>query len=286
MGNELKERFFGCHVSSSGGFENAIVNGRTLGVNAIQIHPSPPQRWNSKPYEVGYEDRFMSERENSPVKRVFFHAIYLVNLATPDSRKFALAKNSLVYYLDLAARIGGDGVVVHVGSAKDQPDDKTAFQRAADGINQLLEKSGNGARLILEVAAGSGRVIGSRMEDLRSIYDLVEQKERVGFGLDTQHLWASGYDLQNELDEVVSQIERNFGFEKVWLAHFNDSKTELGSKKDRHENIGDGLIGKDALQKFANHPKLRDIPLVLETPALKELASAKKEVDFVHTLLK
>lgn len=228
----------------------------------------------------------MSERENSPVKRVFFHAIYLVNLATPDSRKFALAKNSLVYYLDLAARIGGDGVVVHVGSAKDQPDDKTAFQRAADGINQLLEKSGNGARLILEVAAGSGRVIGSRMEDLRSIYDLVEQKERVGFGLDTQHLWASGYDLQNELDEVVSQIERNFGFEKVWLAHFNDSKTELGSKKDRHENIGDGLIGKDALQKFANHPKLRDIPLVLETPALKELASAKKEVDFVHTLLK
>lgn len=280
------KRYFGAHVSAAGGLENAIQAGINLKINTIQIHPSPPQRWNSKPFADGAEAKCLELKTGSCVEKVFFHAIYLINLATPDDQKFHLAKISLVNDLDLLGRIKGDGVIVHVGSAKDQSDEKVAYARVAQGINWVLDKAKGSARLILEVAAGSGAVIGDRMEELAEIRDQVEQKERVGFGLDSQHMWASGYDLQNKLDEVVLQAEKIFGIKNIWSVHFNDSMTALGSRKDRHENIGDGLIGKDALVSFLNHPKLINIPFILETPALKSIETAGPEVEKLRSLVK
>ncbi|MCB0329241.1 MAG: deoxyribonuclease IV [Bdellovibrionales bacterium] len=271
-------KFYGAHVSVAGGFENAIANARELGVNAIQVHPSPPQRWNSKPYPEGYEKNFIDAREASEVKRVFFHAIYLVNLVTPDSLKLEKAKQSLTHYLNLSARIGGDGVVVHVGSLKDEPDDMKGYKRAAKAIDEILKESDPKSRLILEVAAGAGKVVGSQLLELRTIYDHLSDRDRVGYGLDTQHMWASGYDWQNNLDGIMEDIESTFSFDKVWCIHLNDSKTELASKKDRHENLGDGLIGETALRAFLSRSELTDIPVILETPALKDIESAKGEV--------
>lgn len=275
----MKERFLGAHVSCSGGFEKAIENAEFLGINTFQVHPSPPQRWNSSPYPAGFEKAFLAAKERSGVKKVFFHAIYLINLASPEARNFSLSKNSLLHYLDLSARIDGDGVIFHSGSLKDAPDESSGLARVAEGINWVMERAPKSARLIIEVAAGSGAVIGDRLEELAQIYSQVEDKSRVGFGLDTQHMWASGYDLRGDLDNVIRQIESVLSFEKVWSVHLNDSKTELGSKKDRHENLGDGLIGEQALRQFLNHPKLKSIPFILETPALKDLATAKPEVE-------
>jgi len=279
------KRLFGCHVSAAGGLANAVRNAETLGVNVIQIHPSPPQRWNFKPYPENYEQEFLSLRSKSKIKKVFFHAIYLINLASGDKQKLDRAKLSLIHYLDLSARIEGDGVIVHVGSLKDVTEDKKGFVQAAKAIDYVLSKSPESSRLILEVAAGSGRIIGSRMEELREIYDLVERKERVGFGLDSQHMWASGYDLKTNLTGVVEEIREVFGLDKVWAIHLNDSLTELGSKKDRHANIGEGLIGKDALKAFLNYPGLKDISTMLETPALKSMDTALEEVRRVQALL-
>ncbi len=276
-------RFFGAHVSSSGGLENALKNGQELGVNTIQLHPSPPQKWNSKAFAPGAEDKFLEMREQSGIARVFFHGIYLINLANPDAAKQHAARQSLVNYLDLCARIGAAGVIFHVGSMNNEPSEELGLARAAESINKILDEAKNPARLILEVAAGSGQVIGDRMEELATIYHKVEDKSRVGFGLDSQHMWASGYDLRNDLEQIVSDMERIFTLDKVWSVHLNDSKTELGSRKDRHENLGDGLIGKDALLAFLNHPKLRSIPYILETPALKDLESAKAEVEKLRT---
>lgn len=278
-------RYFGAHVSVSGGLENAIANASTLGVNAIQLHPSPPQRWNTKPYPPGYEDAFMKARETSAVERVFFHAIYLINLATPDPEKLEKAKNSLKYYLDLNARLNGDGVVVHVGSLKDEPDEARGFQRVADAIHEILQESDERSRLILEVAAGAGKIIGDELEELREIADLVKNPSRLGFGLDTQHMWASGYDWRDELDVVFQQIESCFSFSQVWCVHLNDSKTELGSRKDRHENLGQGLIGEEALQAFLGREEIAEIPLILETPALKDIETAKAEVDHLRAMI-
>lgn len=277
-------RFLGCHVSASGGLENGLKNGEILGVNTIQVHPCPPQRWNFKPFAPGLEDKFLEMREQSKVKRVFFHGIYLINLANPDPKQFANSKTSLYHDLDFSHRIGGDGVIFHVGSMKHQESFEDGLKHAAEGVNWIMDKSKGNARLLLEVAAGSGQVIGSRMEELATIYEHVEHKDNVGFALDTQHLWASGYDLKNDLDGVIKSIEKNFTFEKVWAVHLNDSKTLLGSKTDRHENLGQGEIGLDALTAFVNHPKLVSIPFILETPGLKAMDTAQGEVDILHRI--
>ena len=162
---------------------------------------------------------------------------------------------------------------------KDQPDESEGYDRVVSGLNWVLERAPKNSRLIMEVAAGSGSIIGDRVEELSLIYSQLERKELVGFGLDTQHMWASGYDLVNDLEGVVALVDKEMSLDKVWSIHLNDSKTACASKKDRHENIGDGLIGSHALANVFTHPKLRSIPFILETPALESLAGARSEVD-------
>jgi deoxyribonuclease-4 len=273
------KRYFGAHVSCAGGLVNAAKAAIELNINTIQIHPSPPQRWNSQPFTEGIEELFTATKQGSCLDKVFFHAIYLINMATPDPQKFHLAKTSLLNYLDLSSRINGAGVIFHVGSMKDQPDEASGYDRVVSGLNWVLERAPENSRLIMEVAAGSGSIIGDRVEELSLIYSQLERKELVGFGLDTQHMWASGYDLVGDLEGVVKQIEQELTIQKVWSIHLNDSKTELASKKDRHENIGDGLIGEQALKAVFTHPKLAGIPFILETPALETVEGARSEVN-------
>ena len=250
------KRYFGAHVSAAGGLHNAVAAAVELEINTIQVHPSPPQRWNTSPFSAGYEEAFNKVREGTCLEKVFFHAIYLINMATPDNQKFLFAQASLSNYLDLNARIGGAGVIFHVGSMKDQEDESVGYDRVVSGLNRILEKAPKNGRLIMEVAAGAGSVIGDKVEELAMIYSQLERKELVGFGLDTQHMWASGYDFTSDLDGIVETIDREMGLDKVWSIHLNDSKTALESRKDRHENIGDGLIGGTTLRKVFTHPKL------------------------------
>jgi deoxyribonuclease-4 len=273
------KRYFGAHVSAAGGLKNAASAAAELNINTIQVHPSPPQRWNTTPFPEGIEKEFLSAKQGTCLEKVFFHAIYLINMASPDPQKFHLAKTSLVNYLDFNARIDGAGVIFHVGSMKDQPDEAEGYDRVVSGINWVMERAPKKSRLILEVAAGSGSVIGDRVEELALIYSQLDNKEQVGFGLDTQHMWASGYDLVNELDSVIATVEEELSLDKVWSIHLNDSKTDLGSKKDRHENIGEGLIGEKTLKRVFTHPKLISIPFILETPALESLEGAQSEVN-------
>jgi deoxyribonuclease-4 len=279
------ERLFGAHVSAAGGFENALEAATFLGINTIQIHPTPPQRWNSKPTKEGAEKVYLEKLPSSGVKALFFHGIYLINLANPDPKAQELGYLSLKHDLELSARMHARGVIFHVGSMKDEPDEKAGYARAAATINRVMADSPQSSRLILEVAAGSGAIIGDRMEELAEIYAQVEQKDRVGFGLDTQHMWASGYDIAGECEGVVADVERVFGIDKVWAVHLNDSIPERGSRKDRHANLGEGTIGAEGLKRFFNHPKLVNIPFILETPALKDLETAKPEVERLRSFL-
>jgi len=264
--------------------EMALVNAQELRVNTIQLHPAPPQRWNSKPYPATYADAFIERRPASGVEKVFFHGIYLINLANPDPQQLHLSRTSLVHHLELSARIEGDGVIFHVGTAKHAADEASALNQAAESVNWIMENSPAPSRLLLEVAAGAGSIIGDRVEELATIYEKVEQKDRVGFALDSQHLWASGYDLAHELETIIKNFDAVLSIDKIWAIHLNDSKTALASKKDRHENLGEGSIGNDALAAFVNHPKLRGIPFILETPGLKEMETAKIEVEKLKAL--
>ncbi|HEX9804707.1 MAG TPA: TIM barrel protein, partial [Candidatus Dojkabacteria bacterium] len=158
-------RHLGGFVSVAGGLQNGILAGRELDINTIMIHPTPPQRWNTKPFEKESIEKFNSERKNSEIEKVFFHGIYLVNLANPDKQKFHLSKVSLKNYLDLADAVNADSVVFHVGSFKDQEDHEEGYARIAKGINWIFEHSENNKPLALEVAAGAGKVVGSKFED-------------------------------------------------------------------------------------------------------------------------
>ena len=279
------KRYFGAHVSAAGGLKNAVAAAVELDINTIQVHPSPPQRWNTTPFPEGIENAFLEAKNGTCLEKVFFHAIYLINMATPDNQKFHFAKTSLINDLDLSARIGGSGVIFHVGSMKDQEDEAVGYDRVVSGLNYIMEKAPDKARLILEVSAGAGSVIGDKVEELRMIYDQLERKENVGFGLDTQHMWASGYDFVNHLEDVISNVEDTLGLDKVWSIHLNDSKTALESRKDRHENIGDGLIGESALKKVFTHKKLAHIPFILETPALASNEGARSEIEKLRGFL-
>lgn len=284
-GNSGSVRYYGCHVSASGGLARALDRADELGINTIQVHPSPPQKWNSKPFPPGIEAPFLERRRRSCVEKVFFHGIYLINLANPDPAKQELSKLSLLHDLELNARIGGDGVIFHVGSMKDEPDAEVGIARAAACIDWVMERAPRDSLLLLEVAAGSGSVIGSRFEELASIYDRAADKDRLGFALDTQHLWASGYRLGEETGQLLDAIETSVGLRKVKAVHFNDSKSACGSRVDRHENLGAGLIGKETLRRIFLEPRLADIPFILETPAMRETESTRAELAVLREFL-
>lgn len=268
------KRYFGCHVSISGGLVRALETAKTAGVNSIQIHPSPPQKWNASPFKKGIEEEFLKSLPASGVERIFFHAIYLINLAHPEERMIKLSSLSLKHDLEFNHLLKGHGVVVHVGSLKHENNEAKGLERAANTINKIFDDATGDAPLLLEVAAGSGFTIGQKIEELARIFEMVDNKERLGFALDTQHLWASGYELPQAIDQICSVIDEN----KIKIVHLNDSKTANGSRVDRHENLGDGLIGYEKLQLVVRHPKLLNIPFVLETPGLKEPETLLKEV--------
>jgi len=281
-------RYLGAHVSTAGGLSNAIIAAKQLDINTIQIHPTAPQRWTSKPIEIAEIEGMVKAQKQSPVKMVFAHAIYLINLAQPDKQKFHLGKLSLVHYLNfmrdlatIAKQYAGDiiagGVVVHVGSAIHYPAKQEAMDRVLYGLNWILEQAPAG-QLLLESSAGSGQAIGEKLEDLAWLRENSEQKERISIALDTEHMFASGYDWTNP-ETVVAQVEKAIPLDLVSLIHLNDSKVPCGSKKDRHENLGDGLIGEDALKQIINHPKLKHIPMVLETPHMKSIEGARIDVE-------
>lgn len=281
-------RYLGAHVSTTGGLSDAITAATALDINAIQIHPTAPQRWVSKPIDSVQVEIMVKAQKQSPVKIVFAHAIYLINLAQPDKQKFHLAKMALVHYLNVARDLKTiarhyendliyGGVVVHVGSAIHYPTKKKAMDRVLYGLNWILEQAPQGS-LLLESSAGSGQIIGERLEDLAWLRDNAEQKERIGITLDTAHMFASGYDWA-QTDDVVKQVEDVLPLKLVQLIHLNDSKVPCGAKKDRHENLGEGFIGENSIKDIINHPKLKHIPMILETPHMKSTEEARIDVE-------
>lgn len=277
-------RLFGCHVSISGGLINALHTAEKLAINTIQIHPCPPQKWNSSPFKPGIEDKYLEKLPDSPVKKSFFHGIYLINLANPDERAQKLAELSLSNDLDFADRLTAEGVIFHVGSLKHLESEAEAFELASATINRIFERTNGNSKLFMEVAAGSGTVIGQNINQLISIYEKVDNKERLGFALDTQHLWASGNNLESDLETLLNTLESASCLNKLGAVHLNDSKTNFNSRTDRHENLGDGTIGFELLLKVFNNKRLSNLPFILETPAMKDIDLAVEEVKKIHNL--
>ncbi len=286
--------YLGIHVSSSGGIENSIKNGEKYEVNTIQIMPTAPMRWATKPIPDEDIEKFVNELEKSSIKKILIHGIYLTNLARKDKQLFHLGKMGLVVYLDFAERVVDLitkrkidaeilGVCFHPGSQQELSYEDS-LERISYGIQWVFDEVKGKQKLLIETTAGTGSNLGRNFTELRLMREGVKEKDRVGYVLDTQHTHASGYDWVNNFEGVVEDLDRELKIENIKSIHLNDSMTECGSNKDRHSNLGEGKLGKETIKKFLQYPKFKNIPFILETPALKSKETIMKEVKVLKQL--
>ncbi|MGO9195944.1 MAG: deoxyribonuclease IV [Acidimicrobiales bacterium] len=264
---------FGAHVSAAGGLLPAIDRAAGMGAEVLQVHTQSPRVW--KPND--YSDELLAEfarrvSEHPVVVSTVCHASYLINLGTSDPGLLEKSRACLVRNLEVATRMGAIGLVLHVGSHRGSGFEgvvsKVAaeLERALDNAEHLL--GGASCRLLMENTAGAGGTIGRSFAELARVLDSTSADERLGICLDTQHLFASGvaYENLDEAEAVVSSLAGEIGLDRLGCLHLNDSKVPVGSNRDRHENLGEGLIGRRALGSLLGHPALQELPVVLEVP--------------------
>jgi deoxyribonuclease-4 len=264
----------GIHTSRSGSLENAALKAGELGANTFQIFSSSPRMWRASVPEAGDVRKFREARERLDLWPLAIHTNYLVNLATLDPLIRERSVASFRGELERAATIGAEYLVLHPGSYKGHSVEQgiTAF---ALGLAEAARGfQGAGVTVLLENTVGSGCQIGSRFEELRAIRDLAARETDlpIGYCIDTCHLLAAGFDVASAagLAATVAEADRTLGLDLVKVIHANDSKGELGSRLDRHENIGKGRIGEAGFARILRHPGLRGKAFILETPVDEE----------------
>lgn len=285
-------RYIGAHVSSAGGHQNAVKEAEKYNINTIQYMPSAPMRWSIKEIADDQVDAFVEAQKGSSLEKVLLHGVYLINLARKEKQMFHLSKMSVVTYMNYAQKVADKakdldmiGVTFHPGSAKDLTPEE-GIERISYGVNWILEHAPGDVMLLLESSAGAGNVMGDTLEELAAMREGVDDKERVGYVLDTQHMFVSGYDWVNDLEGIVDSIDKTLGLDKVKCFHLNDSMHPAGAHKDRHADLGEGEIGMAAISQIVNHPKLKDIPFILETPGLKSESTMKDEIEKLREIAK
>jgi deoxyribonuclease-4 len=267
-------RYIGAHTIDNGGIHMAVLRAGNAGMTALQVFTAIPRFYGDKstikPERVA---RFKAALAKTKIKpaNVVVHAAYVLSVATPDDDKWARASAGLTKELERSSALGVGAVCFHPGSAGTS-DRSDSAKRIAKAITQALKTIDSGTRLLVENTAGAGKTMGKTAQEVKEILDAVPEslRPRTGYGLDTCHLFSSGYDLtasQQTFTDVLDEFEQVVG-ERPSFFHLNDSANELGSNKDRHVLIGDGHIGKEPFGWLMHDRRSSDIPLILETPQL------------------
>ncbi|MEK9131102.1 MAG: deoxyribonuclease IV [Patescibacteria group bacterium] len=258
---------FGAHVSAAGGLFNGPKNGAALGCEVIQIFSRPPQSWAVKAIT---DDEALAYRQASKANKIevtYIHAPYLINLASSTPRTRHGSVTMLRQELDRGTQIGARAMMFHPGSAKDVGEAK-GVQMVIEGLNRILDGYKGTCQLLIEISAGAGMVMGDTFEEIATFIDGAERGKEIGVCFDTQHAFASGYDLRTKesVDAVLKKFDKLIGLKKMIASHCNDSMVEFDSHKDRHEHLGKGKIGLEGFKAIVAHPKLQHLDLILETP--------------------
>jgi deoxyribonuclease-4 len=254
----------GAHCS--GGVKKALDRAVEIGADAVQLFVQSPRAWRFPEHDPADLAAFRERREEAGIGGVLVHALYLINLASPNDELYEKSVRTMCSTMDTACAIEADGVVFHVGSHQGAGFD-TGLERVVPGLAQVLDRANDTTWLLLENSAGAGGTIGRSLEELATIVDRLDGHRRLGLCLDTCHLYVSGWDVTDRkvLDRLLREVDRAVGLDRLRALHANDSKAPLGSNRDRHENVGSGLLGEE-LGVFLGHPKLQRLPTVLETP--------------------
>ena len=274
----------GAHVSAAGGLYKAVGRAQEIGAEAIQIFGAAPQMWRRKTHTDDEIARFCDAAVDAQLGPAFIHAVYLINLASPNPELLGKSVEALTAELQLGSQIGAAGVIVHVGSHMGAGFE-AQLPQVVDAIRRTLDDSPDDILLCLENNAGAGRSVGSTFEELSAMVEGAAS-DRVRLCLDTCHLHAAGYDVSSErgLRDAVKAYRAEFSDDQLAAVHANDSKTELGSGKDRHENLGHGSIGMPAFRRMVRNRLLRKAAWLLEVPGYETDGPGKPDVDILRAL--
>jgi deoxyribonuclease IV len=256
----------GAHVSAQGGVDLAPARGRRIGATAIQVFTKTPNQWREPVISAEVTARFRKALRDHEIRYVVAHDSYLINLASPDPHLTRRSITAFTAELRRASALGLDGVVSHPGNYID--DRARGLKRNAARYTRCLRTVPGRIRLLIENTAGTGTALGSTLEELRALRDGIgkDVRGRVGYCIDTCHLFAAGYDLAGDYDGVMRALDRTLGLRRVRCFHVNDSKTPLGSHRDRHETLGDGTLGPEPFRRLMRDPRFGGTAKIIETP--------------------
>ncbi len=274
----------GAHVSTAGGISNAVGRAKEIGCEAIQIFGSSPQTWAFKPAPGEQIESFKQGLAEAGIGPVFLHAIYLINLVTPNEDSLKKGIDLLIKYMNLAADIGAAGVIFHPGSHGGRGYE-AVLPQIVDAIKTVLDASPDGPCLAVENMAGMGQHIGAKFDELGGILKAVDSP-RLKICLDTQHAFAAGYDLTNPqgIKAMLDELDAGPGSANVAAVHANDSKRVCGSGVDRHDNIGDGFIGEEGFAAIMGDPAFAEVPFFLEVPGFEGKGPDQRNIDILKKI--
>lgn len=257
----------GAHMSIAGGFDQAIERGQSIDCAAIQIFTKSNRQWQGKPISTEQADLFKQTLKNSSISFIAAHASYLINLGASNKEMQHKSIQALAIELQRCDQLEIPYLVLHPGSRLENSQDAT-LKQIAQFIDDIYETTNAHCSILLENMAGQGSASCSTFEQLAELKSLISHKRKIGFCFDTCHAFAAGYDLRNEKEYIAvwEKFDKYLGLEHLKMIHLNDSKKELGSKVDRHEDIGKGKMGIEAFKLFMNDKRLFDVPKILETP--------------------
>jgi deoxyribonuclease-4 len=275
----------GAHVSTSGAIPRAIDRAVQIGAECVQVFVGAPHRWAHLPYTDEDIEEFKRRATAHMIGPNVVHALYLVNLASPDSLLQSRSIESLIDQMRWTEALGALGLIVHIGSRVGRGSPEEALDRAVEGIGAVLQHA-RSAKFLIENTAGMGTSIGSSFAEIGEIIRRLDGDERLAVCLDTAHAFESGHDFSTPdgLEAVLDEFDRELGLDRLAAIHVNDSKTPLGSNVDRHENIGQGYLGEATLELFMRHPAVQHLPFFLEVPGFGRKGPDRENIDLVRRL--
>jgi deoxyribonuclease IV len=276
----------GAHMSIEGGLHRALERGHSIGCNTIQLFSKNSNRWAARELIDSEILEFKNVRTQTGIHPVFAHCSYLINLAAPN-HFYKMSIDALTVEIQRGEMLGLDFIVLHPGAHVGKGE-KEGLKRVANALNEaIVRTSASKCVIVIENTAGQGSCLGCKFEHLEYLFSHVHDPKRLGFCIDTCHLFASGYDIRDpkSYQRTVTQMLNHIPLEKVRAFHLNDSKKDLGTRVDRHEHIGKGFIGLNGFRSLLQDERFRSVPKVLETPKGKDLAEDVVNLKTLRELL-
>ena len=261
------KKHIGAHVSASGGVENAPLNATKIGADAFALFTKNQRQWVSAPLTPKSIEQFKQRCAEGgfDARYILPHDSYLINLGNPDEEAQQKSRAAFIDEMKRCEQLGLKLLNFHPGSHLNKISIEECLDRIAANINLALSMT-SGVTAVIENTAGQGSNLGNRFEEIRYIIDRVEDKSRVGYCIDTCHTYSAGYDIVGDYEGVFTKLDEVVGLEYLRGIHLNDTKKALGSRVDRHESIGLGLLGEDFFKRFMRESRFDNVPIVLETP--------------------